>query len=150
MDNIIISHIDSSSPKYAQVWELREEILRKPLGMSLKNEDLRLDHIDFIMIAEHKQKVIGCLMLHHKNTNDIQLRQMAVYEEFQGKGVGRMLVEAAEKFAFEKGYHKMILHARKVAVGFYKSLGYSVSGSEFFEVGIPHFMMEKPLNINSR
>ncbi len=70
---------------------------------------------------------------------------MAVYGEWQGKGIGGMLVIAAEKFSTQKGYGKMILHARKVALEFYKRLGYEAYGSEFTEVGIPHYMMEKKL-----
>ena len=68
---------------------------------------------------------------------------MAVYEEWQGKGVGRLLVKALEEFTWKHGYGKIILHARKVALDFYTGLGYTVTGKEFTEVGIPHFMMEK-------
>ena len=145
MHEIVVSHITSTSPKYQQVWDLREEILRKPLGLSLKNEDLSRDHSDTIFIAEHNNKVIGCLKLHHIDDGQVQLRAMAVYNEWQGKGIGRKLVTAAEAYAIQKGYPKMILHARKVALGFYRSLGYTAYGDEFTEVGIPHLMMEKTL-----
>lgn len=143
MDNITISHITHSSPKYQQVWDLREEILRKPLGMSLKNDDLSWDYIDGFFIAEHNNKVIGCVMLHHLSSVELQLRQMAVCSEWQGKGIGRLLVMAAEKFAWENGYRVIVLHARKVAMGFYTSMNYSITSDEFTEVGIPHFIMEK-------
>ncbi len=145
MDGIVIAHISSSSDKYRQVWELREEVLRKPLGLSLRNEDLSRDHTDVIFIAEEGQKVIATLMMHHIDERQIQLRAMAVSPEYQGKGVGSMLVKGAEKFSAEKGYVKIILHARKVAVDFYKSLGYKVVSDEFTEVGIPHYMMEKSI-----
>jgi len=146
MDNIAIAHIDTNAPEYPQVFALRDEQLRKPLGMSLKNDDLSRDYIDNIFIAKYGDKVIGCLMLHHKDDRHLQLRQMAVDSEWQGKGVGRQIVIAAEKFAAEKGYHKMVLHARKVATGFYDRLGYSITGDEFLEVGIPHFIMEKSMS----
>jgi N-acetylglutamate synthase-like GNAT family acetyltransferase len=145
MDNIIISRIGNSSPKYQQVWDLREEVLRKPLGMSLKNDDMSWEPMDDIFIAEHDGKVIGCLLLHHIDNDRLKLRQMAVYDDWQGKGIGRLLVNAAEKFAAEKGYDKMVLHARKVAAGFYKSMNYTTAGDEFTEVGIPHFVMEKSM-----
>jgi predicted GNAT family N-acyltransferase len=145
MENVVISQINSSSPKYQQVWELREEILRKPLGLSLRNEDLSRDHIDTIFIAEHNGHVIGCLMLQRKDVKQLQLRQMAVASEWQGKNIGRLLVNAAEDFSSSNGYTSMMMHARKVAIGFYLSLGYSIKGDEFTEVGIPHFLMEKEL-----
>jgi len=143
--NIIISAITSASEKYPQVFRLRDEILRKPLGMSLVNDDLSRDHTDTIFIAEHNEEVIGCVLLHHLSAEEAQLRAMAVYDKWQGQGVGRMLVEALENFSSEKGYSKIILHARKVVLGFYSGMGYSVTGDEFTEVGIPHYMMEKSL-----
>ncbi|MFI5195643.1 MAG: GNAT family N-acetyltransferase [Chitinophagales bacterium] len=144
MHNITISRINSSDPMYQQVWNLREEILRKPLGLSLKNEDLSCDKINTIFIALYANKVIGCVFMQPLNKSEIQLRAMAVYNEWQGKGIGRLLVQAAEEWAWNEGYDKIILHARKVAFGFYKSLSYHLSGNEFTEVGIPHCMMEKP------
>ena len=80
-----------------------------------------------------------------KDTETVQLRAMAVYNEWQGKGVGRLLVQALEDNACQAGYNKIILHARKVVLGFYKSMHYRQVGDEFVEVGIPHFHMEKEI-----
>jgi predicted GNAT family N-acyltransferase len=146
MDNISVHIINSSSPEYRAVWGLREEVLRKPIGLSLKNEDLSKDHTDTIMVAKRGGEVIACLMLQEVNKQHVKLRQMAVSEEWQGHGIGKKLVIGAEKLCKENGYEKVILHARKVAVGFYRHLGYEVAGDEFSEVGIPHFLMEKSIN----
>jgi predicted GNAT family N-acyltransferase len=54
----------------------------------------------------------------------------------------------AENVARDNGYKKMIMHARKTAVGFYEKLGYTTTGNEFTEVSIPHFVMEKRLSFN--
>ena len=143
MDQIIISRINYTSPRYQEVWDLREEILRKPLGRSLKNDNTERDLVDIITIAECNNKIVGCVLLHHLTHEEVQLRAMAVCNEWQGKGIGSMLVRSAESYAWENGYRKIVLHARKVALGFYSSLDYSVVGDEFTEVGIPHFIMEK-------
>lgn len=140
-----ISIIDPHSPQYQQVWELREAVLRKPLGRSLKNEDLSRDLTDTIFGAEEQDTVVGCVILHHTPEGHAQLRAMAVYDHLQGKGVGAALVKAFEQHAKEKGYSKIILHARAYALGFYQKLGYTAYGDEFTEVGIPHYMMEKEL-----
>lgn len=142
MDIVVV---DPHSALYQQVFDLREEVLRKPLGMSLHNEDLSRDYTDTIMAGLMDGKVVACLMLHPKNNETVQLRQMAVYNHLQGRGLGRKLVAAAEELAAERGYKKMILHARQVALGFYKSMNYTVVGDEFAEVGIPHYAMEKGL-----
>jgi len=145
MSEISITHITSKDARYQGVWELREEVLRRPLGMSLKNEDLSKDHEDIIFIAENGAELIGCLMLHEPDKDVVQFRQMAVYDAWQGKGIGRQLMLAAEQYCTQKGYKKIILHARKVAMGFYRSLGYAIIGNEFIEVGIVHYIMEKSL-----
>ena len=144
-DEIVISRISPAAPQYQQVWDLREEVLRKPLGRTLKDDDLSRDHTDAIFIAEQNNTVIGCVLMHHIDDSQVQLRAMAVYDSWQGKGVGRMLVQAAEQYALQAGYGQIILHARKVALGFYTGMGYVAYGAEFTEVGIPHFMMEKIL-----
>ena len=141
--SVSIQHITSLMPQYRHVWQLREEVLRRPLGMSLLNEDLSRDHADDILMAQEDDKVIGCLLLHHINNTEMQLRAMAVRSEWQRMGIGRKLVQEAEQFCRAKGYKKIVLHARKVAMGFYTRLGYTAFGEEFTEVGIPHFMMEK-------
>jgi len=143
MHDIIISNITAASPKYQQVYDLREEVLRKPLGLSLKNEDLTRDLTDTIFIAEYDGKVIGCVLLHQINMDEAQLRAMAVYSHWQYRGVGGLLVKTLEDFAWKNKYSAIILHARVAAIGFYTKLGYTVTGKEFIEVGIPHFMMEK-------
>ena len=140
---ITITHIKWTDTEYKQVWQLREEVLRIPLGLSLKNENLSRDEFNAIFIAKNNETVIGCVFMQPVNNNEIQLRAMAVYPDWQGKGIGRMLVIDAERFAQKTGYKKIILHARKVALGFYLSMGYVVVGEQFLEVGIPHFMMEK-------
>ena len=143
MDNITLSIIDTQSPKYLKVFILRDEILRKPLGMSLYDEDMSRDHRNSIFIAEHNDTIIGCVLMEPIGNDTAQLRAMAVYNEWQGKGVGRQLVQALEDYAWQQGYKKIILHARKVIHPFYLSMNYKIVGDEFIEVGIPHYHMEK-------
>jgi N-acetylglutamate synthase-like GNAT family acetyltransferase len=143
MSDIQISTITSVAPEYEEVFTLRDEVLRKPLGMSLKNDDLSRDHYNTIFIARHEGAVVGCVLLHPLSSETAQLRAMAVYNAWQGKGVGRKLVEALEDHCWKNGYGRIVLHSRKVAMGFYSALGYTVTGNEFTEVGIPHFLMEK-------
>jgi predicted GNAT family N-acyltransferase len=70
---------------------------------------------------------------------------MAVDDSIQKKGVGAKVLLFAEQTAKERGFNKIILHARKVAAGFYLKYNYTIKGGEFTEVGIPHFEMEKEI-----
>ena len=143
---IEVKHINYLAPEYdTEVWQLREEVLRVPLGLSLKNEDLSRDKINEIFIAVADGKVVGCVFMQPLEKDAIQLRAMAVANDWQGRGVGRLLVLAAEAYSAEAGYKMIELHARKVAMGFYLSMGYGICSGEFIEVGIPHYLMEKEI-----
>jgi ribosomal protein S18 acetylase RimI-like enzyme len=146
MNNITIITITSTDPLYSEVWNLREAILRQPIGLSLKNEDLSQDHNDTFFVALDNNNVIGCLMAQKLDDSVLKLRQMAVYNEWQGKGIGRLLLNTAEEYAGNAGYKKISLHARKSAKEFYDKLGYETIGNEFTEVGIPHYKMIKLLS----
>lgn len=135
--------ITPGDKEYADVFNLREEILRKPLGLSLHNEDLSNEVNDYILVAEEDDTIVACLVLTPHNKQTVQLRQMAVAEHMQGKNIGRQLVDYAEQFAWDKGYTHIMLHARMVAKGFYEKLGYRQQGGIFTEVNIPHVEMVK-------
>ncbi len=144
---IIIRRTNTSDAKYQQVYDLREEVLRKPIGLSLKNEDLSADALDIIFVAEVDDKIIGCVMLQHTaDSKSLKLRQMAVYDDWQGKNVGRKLIEAAEAYSAAQKKKRIVLHARVIAVPFYEKQGYAITSDYFFEVGIPHVIMQKELS----
>jgi ribosomal protein S18 acetylase RimI-like enzyme len=84
-------------------------------------------------------------MLIKEEPGSVRLRQMAVLNNLQGKGIGRALMQFAENIARDRGFQKITMHARQTAVGFYEKLGYRVCGQEFEEVTIPHYVMEKLL-----
>ncbi len=70
---------------------------------------------------------------------------MAVETSQQQGGIGTAIVAFAEKTAKEKGYQKLMMHARDNVLEFYKKCGYQIAGEQFFEVGIAHHKMEKHL-----
>lgn len=143
MEQIMIKEITVESPEYLQVQQIREEILRAPLGLSLKDEDLSGEKNEMILAAMKMDQVVGCILLQPINDMTIRFRQMAVAQEEQQQGIGSQLLEEAEKAAWKAGFERIVLHARKTAVGFYEHAGYTVEGDEFEEVGIPHLFMEK-------
>lgn len=125
---------------------LRNEILRKPLGLALLADELEKEKDDVLMGAfEDDDRLLGCCLLTKMDPSTMRLRQMAVPNSMQGKGIGRALMIFAENIARDLGYKKLTMHARKTALGFYQKLGYQVAGSEFLEVTIPHYIMEKSL-----
>jgi predicted GNAT family N-acyltransferase len=137
--------IDHGTTEYRQMVSLRYELLRKPLGLIFEPEELEMEKEDILIGAFEDDKLLGCCLLTKMDLSTVKLRQMAVLNSLQGKGIGRALMVFAENIAYDQGYRKLVMHARKTALGFYQKLGYHISGDEFEEVTIPHFVMEKAL-----
>ena len=137
--------IDFLSLKYYQSLSLRYEILRKPLKLHFTLDDLIPDQHSFHLVGIDRNNVVACLVLSEITTKELKMRQVAVKELLQGKGIGKKIVAFAEKEAKKIGCTSFILNARKSAIPFYLSMGYQLEGEEFLEVGIPHFKMKKDI-----
>lgn len=137
--------IDHGSPEYLQMVQLRNDILRKPLGLSLDPGELDREKDEILIAAFEDGKMLGCCMLVRADALTARLRQMAVPNNLQGLGIGRALIQFAENIARDRGFRIIMMHARKTATGFYKKFGYEVRGEEFEELTLPHVIMEKKL-----
>ncbi len=122
------------SSEYLASVALREEILRKPLGLEWQLEDFQ---------GEEASHHLGCFLGDDPFT--IKMRQVAVAADIQRQGAGTALVCFGEQFAHDAGYQSIVAHARVSALPFYKRLGYTIDGPQFIEVSIPHFRISKPL-----
>lgn len=140
-----LMQIDYGSSEYQEMISLREEILRRPLGLGFTVQDLEPDKEDILIAAKDDGKMIACCILRKESDEAIRLRQMAVKNNQQGKGIGQQVMRFAETLARDKGYRIMVMHARDTAIGFYQKQGYKVVGDMFHEVTIPHHRMEKIL-----
>jgi len=137
--------IDYGTPEYRQMIKLRDDLLRKPLGLSFTKEELEKEKENMLIGAFDDDDILGCCMLVEQDPITVRLRQMAVLNDLQGKGIGKALTIFAENIARDHGYKIMNMHARKNVVGFYEKMGYKVIGDEFIEITISHYVMEKEL-----
>lgn len=137
--------IDHGTAEYEQMVKLRDEILRKPLGLSFTDAELEREKNNLHIVAYEDERMLGCCMLIEEDPQTVRLRQMAVMNDLQGKGIGKALMQFAENLARDRGYRRITMHARKEASGFYEKMGYKRLGNEFQEITIPHYVMEKEL-----
>ena len=137
--------IDHGKAEYQQMVKLRDDILRKPLGLTFTPEELEGEKSNLHIAAYEDDQMLGCCMLVEESPQMVRLRQMAVINDLQGKGIGRALMQFAENLARDRGYRRITMHARKNALGFYEKMGYRKVGEEFNEITIPHYVMEKEL-----
>ncbi len=137
--------IDHGTAEYQQMIDLRNEILRKPLGMVLEDSEMEADKDHILIGAFEEDKMLGCCMLVKEPPNAVLLRQMAVRNQLQGKGIGRALMEFAENIARDTGYSEISMHARANATGFYERMGYRTTGEPFVKLTITHILMKKQI-----
>ena len=137
--------IDHGTAEYHQMIQLRDEILRRPLGLNFSPDELEKEKNNLHIAAYEDDQMLGCCMLVEEDPETVRLRQMAVMNDLQGKGIGRALMQFAENLARDRGYKKITMHARKNSLGFYEKMGYKKIGKEFHEITIPHYVMEKEL-----
>ena len=138
--------IDFGTPEYDEAVSIRYDVLRKPLGMQFNIEQLSKEWSDIHLACyADNAEMIGCLILTETEVKTLKMRQVAVKESWQGKGVGKQLVIASEAFAKLNNFEKIILHARETAIPFYINLNYEIVGDTFLEVGIEHKKMVKNL-----
>lgn len=143
--DIEVRRIDYGSDDYQHSLQLRDHVLRRPLGHRIADDDLSGDVEALHIGAFAAERLVGTLLLKPKSEGVLQMKQVAVDESLRGMSVGRKLVEYAEQLAPKQGCMEIMLHAREVAVIFYEKLGYTREGERFEEMGIPHYVMRKKL-----
>ncbi|MFZ9660548.1 MAG: GNAT family N-acetyltransferase [Chitinophagaceae bacterium] len=137
--------IEHGSEEYHKMVSLRNEVLRKPLGLHFNEDELQKEAHDILIGAFDDEVILACCILTPVDKRHCRLRQMAVQNNLQGKGIGATMMNFAENVARDRGYQILKMHARKSAVGFYEKLGYKICSEMFEEVTIPHFEMQKEL-----
>lgn len=137
--------ITTKDREYAREKELRNRVLRKPLGLSLSEQDLRGEDEQLHLVAmDGSGEVVGCVLVAFPG-NGAKFRQIAVDERHRGQGIGAGLLRRAEQEVRKRGISRVTLHARVLARRFFERQGYRVASEVFAEVTIPHLEMEKDL-----
>lgn len=154
------------SSLYKKTIELREQVLRIPLGLSFVGAELEAeaDSRHFALVESAVQSAsqqtddrqarqssevesetpIAVVVIKPTNIKgQVKLRQMAVDPSHQRKGLGKRLIRCVEAALQESGVERIELNARLEAIDFYLQLDYTKEGPEFIEVGITHQKMVK-------
>ncbi|WP_347331628.1 GNAT family N-acetyltransferase [Marinimicrobium locisalis] len=101
---------------------------------------------------DEKNNVVGIASVYRKKEpsmkteNSHQLRAMATDSTCRRKGVGKLLLAAAEEYAKAEGSSLIWANARSAAIGFYIKAGYSLASNEFNIEGVgPHYLVIKQI-----
>ena len=135
-----------------QTLEVRQAVLRKgfPLHNCIFDGDDLATTTHFGIFFD--KDIFGIISIfENKNTNftsenQFQIRGMAILEQYQENGYGKLLILHSENEARIKKVSLIWFNARKSAVLFYEKLGYSIIDKPFDieNIGI-HYIMYKNL-----
>ena len=139
--------IDFGSSRYDELVQLRYKILLEPLGLkfldSFRDKESQYLHIGCIESLD--DKLVGGLVLAPMDNNTVRMMQVAVDSRYQGEGIGREMVQYAEKRARDSGFSKIVMHAMLSVVNFYEKIGYHQDGDIFEDNGITFAKMVKEI-----
>ena len=116
------------------------DALRPASSMSRERAERAMDTImsdgnRLVAVAEHGGKVVGTatVLFETKFIHDGgmagHIEDVAVRQEYQKKGIGRMIVKYLLDAARERGCYKTVLDCEDGLVGFYTDLGFERASS---------------------
>lgn len=126
--------------------DLRYDILRKPWNQPKETSSDGMEQSAVNAFIEDNGKTVACGRLQDNTGGVGQIRYMAVDANYQGKGLGKLIVTKLEEEARKINLQTIELQARENAVEFYKSQGYIVKEMSFklWDI-IQHYLMTKEI-----
>jgi GNAT superfamily N-acetyltransferase len=106
--------------KYFKVEPKDERVLSDPQGEIINKGGM-------IFYAEYQNQIVGTVSLLKIDDKSYELTKMAVSENFQGKGIGKKLMEHCIAFANENHFSNLILYSNRIlkpAIQLYMNFGF--------------------------
>lgn len=133
------------SPEYQQAVQLRYRLFYEEhgieMGAVLTAREQNAKHL--VVLKPDSLIVLAYGQLYRKSDSQYQIFQMVVEPDYQGQGLGSVILEKLIEVAtYEKG-ELLTLSARTVYVGFYEKFGFKTNGAVFpsSSTGVPHVKM---------
>lgn len=84
-----------------------------------------------IYVAYIENRIIGEYALYPLNGDEIEIKNIAVDEAFQNRGIGKLLLTDATQKAIDGGYKKLLIGTSNASVGplyLYQQQGFELTG----------------------
>jgi predicted N-acetyltransferase YhbS len=133
---------------FKNYYHLRYAVLREPWGQPRGSEKDDYEPISqhFYAVDEETGEMVGVIKLLEREPKVGWLSHLAVARDLQKKGIGRMLVQAGEDAARQKGYTSIGCLSRLNTTTYFEKLGYRVAGLPSHYFGTTQVVwMEKEL-----
>lgn len=115
---------------------------------SLEKQMNKLNH--HYLLAEEDGEYLGYLSyeLNYKGTPITKIHKIYVLPSIQGKGVGRLFIDAVSKLALKNNNTLLSLNVNRYnkAIDFYKRMGFDFFASENIDIGNGFLMEDYVMN----
>lgn len=131
------------------IMDLRRRVLRRgtPVTHAHYAEDEDPDVVHLGIVREGRVVGTSTWLMRPcpgmPGSSAMQLKGMAVEDDLQGRGMGRMLLDGGFALARDRGATVVWARARDSALGFYENCGFEVVGSAFIDdiTGLSHHIV---------
>lgn len=135
--------IQQKDPEYLKEKMLRWEVLSKPFGVPPEKGEAPEEEKSLHFVATEGRSVVGCVLFYQEAPAIGRLHQMAISEEYRGKGFGRQLLTTFEHELAKRGVEEIYLYSKEDTVNFYRQMGYHSEGSCVEMQGVLQQLMKK-------
>ncbi|UTW61239.1 GNAT family N-acetyltransferase [bacterium SCSIO 12741] len=106
-----------------------QEIPMNLLLMADPSEDQIRKYLQnsWCLAAKRDDQILGVLILSPANSLKAEIKNIAVYDEYQGQGIGKKLLQKAQALAQEKGFHQIQIATGNSSIGqlaLYQKMGF--------------------------
>jgi predicted GNAT family N-acyltransferase len=123
---------------------LRHAVFVDEQGVPVELEVDEHDDDALHLVALDQDRLVGTCRVVRDGAR-AKFGRLVVARDARGAGIGRALLDYAERRSRADGAHEMVLTAQVAAMGLYERAGYTARGDVFLDAGIEHMTMEKAL-----
>ncbi|KAG0249177.1 hypothetical protein BG011_009542 [Mortierella polycephala] len=136
----------------AQCHEVRYKVFTDEQGY---DRELEVDEIDpeclHWLAVDQEGNGVGTARLFKYSSTVGKIGRVAVLQSTRGSGLGRLIIEAIERYTIENTQLDTLgLSSQVPKQGFYSKIGYVPQGDEYLDEGQPHIYMVKNLPSRSQ
>lgn len=140
----ITSRISRSLMELPEAIDIRQEVFVEEQGFSGEFDDIDNKAVHAVIYVDGEPAAAGRAFFEN-DPKEIHIGRICVLPQFRKNGLGSEVMSVLEEEAVKLGASSAVLSAQVRASDFYKKLGYTAFGNEYYDEYCPHVSMRKTL-----
>ena len=140
----MIFKIYNELPKDALDIRTKVFVCEQGFADNVSEDDKKATHI---VMYDGEEAVATCRILKIDTPYTFLIGRIAVLKDQRGKGLGKKIMDEAEKYLVSLGAKYAVIHSQLRARDFYIRCGYTVCSDIEYEQNYPHVWVKKSLDV---